>query len=246
MSENLLQELLSQHDPDVQTTILEITRKTGITPNDPIFLLLLGTSTIQVLLKTAPQELKQTYEYCHQQVIGHLEQYEKAACRGIEAQVASMAERLVKKGGEAEVKEEVNPKTSEPTDEAPQKRDFFSKLKQNWAPLLIGSGTMLIMLSAGILSGIIWEKYANAQVGLDPIGKRQLTKPEAEALIWATSPDGQYAKQLMGWNDSLRGGQYQQLVDGLGIEMRYGTQKAKRGFCFLWVVPPEQRELSEK
>jgi hypothetical protein len=244
MSENLLQELLSQHEPDVQAKILEITRRTGINQNDPIFLLLLGTSTIQVLLKTAPKELKQTYEYCHQQVIGHLDQYEKAACRGIEAQVAAMAERLLKKVGEAE--EEANPKTSEPTAKASQSEGFFSQLKQNWAPLLVGSGTMLIVLAAGIFSGIGWEKHAQEQIGLDPAGKRQLTKPEAEALIWATSPDGQYAKQLMGWNDSLRGGQCQKLVEGLGIEMRYGTQKAKRGYCFVWVVPPEQRGLSTK
>jgi hypothetical protein len=213
-TESLLQQLLNQLEPDVQSKVLQVVKATGLSETDPIFLILIATSTIQVLIEEAPGHLRQTYEVCHQQVMTDLKGYEKAASRGIEARLADAVQEIIRKA-KASQKE-------------PQWKVFFSA----------GAMTLLVLF-AGVFAGTQWEKQGQA------IARQQgnLTIEEAQALDWALSPQGQYAQQLLLWNDSIQGGECQAQVKKLGIRLRYGGLTANNGFCFLWVVPPEKREF---
>jgi hypothetical protein len=213
-SETLLQQLLKTHDADVQSRVLQVVKATGISENDPIFLLLVATSTVQVLIQEAPDHLKQTYEFFHQQMMADIKGYEKAAARGIEARLADAVQEVIRKAKAAE---------KEP----------------HWKVFGITGLMTLMVLFTGVVAG--YSMSAAGRVTFRQQGN--LSLEEAQALDWALSPEGQYARQLLLWNDSLMGGQCQAQVQHLNIRLQYGSLTARNGFCFLWVQPPEKREF---
>jgi hypothetical protein len=212
-----LHQLLATLDPAMRSNVLDIVHASGVSEQDPIFSLLLATSTLQVLILKAPQELKQSYEYCHGQVLSQLRDYEKAAARGIEIQISASVNEVIRKA---------NLKTKEPT---------------LIAFVLIGVITLAIF-TVGFMSG--YQLGDGQQTRLRSQG--QLTPSEQRSLDWAISEEGQYAQNLMRWNDALRDGSCQVQVKDLGITLQYGRAIAHSGFCFAWVKPPEQREFKTK
>lgn len=88
-----------EDDPKVRERILEIVNETGVRENDPLFVVMLATGRMQALLERSPRELRQTFEYAHQQIFAKLEDYEQAARRGVEHQVAQMVNAASKSGG---------------------------------------------------------------------------------------------------------------------------------------------------
>ena len=219
MTEALLDKILRQHDsPRIRENILEIVNATGVRENDPVFLLLVGTGKLQGMLETGPDQIKQTFEYAHQQILGSLEDYEQAARRGVENQVAQMAKDAIAKAGKSKA--------------------------QITAQALIGGGiAALLLIAMGAAMGLAWFKTTTR---LAPGGPVQLSVEEASALEWAISQEGQYARQIVTWNEDLLGGecqaQIQQFIDQEGLTIQYGARKARRGICLLWIVPPEKRE----
>jgi hypothetical protein len=70
----------------------------------------------------------------------------------------------------------------------------------------------------------------------------QLTHTQVDALNWAMSSEGKYARQIMEWNKGYLGGNCEQDVQELGVKLTYGTTERNNGFCVVWVKPPSQRE----
>lgn len=220
MTEAALDEILRQYDdPQTRERILRIVNATGVRPHDPVFLLMMGVGQVQALLETAPNDLRQTFEQAHQDILGKLDGYEQAARRGVEQQVAQMAQEAIAKAGQ-------------------------SKLKLSVLALAGGGAIALCLLSLGIFLGL---GYSRTTTRYAPGGPVQLTLEEAEALKWAQSQEGQYARKIMNWNEDLLGGQCRRQVEGFveaeGLTIQYGTQEARSGFCLLWIVPPEEREF---
>jgi len=212
-----LHQLLDKLEPDIKADVLGIVQASGFSEQDPLFSLLLATSTLQVLVLKAPQDIKQSYEYCHGQVLSQLKDYEKAAARGIEKQLSASVNDLIHKA---------NLKTKEPA---------------LMAFALMGAMTLAVF-AVGFLSGQQWGDGQRSLLR----AQGQLTQPELKALEWAISDEGKYAQDLMRWNDSLRDGSCQLQVKGLGITLQYGRAIAQSGFCFAWVKPPNQREFKTK
>ncbi len=72
----------------------------------------------------------------------------------------------------------------------------------------------------------------------------------AEALQWATSAEGKFARSFMSWNQDLlsrdRTGQLAcaNEVKRLGVTLEIlPGRKAVSGFCTLWVQPANQRQF---
>jgi len=212
-----LHQLLDKLEPDMKADVLGIVQASGFSEQDPIFSLLLATSTLQVLVLKAPQELKQSYEYCHGQVLSQLRDYEKAAARGIEKQLSVSVNELIHKA---------NMKSQEPT--------------------LMAFGFMGVMtlavFAAGFLSGSHWG--SGQQRLLRAEGK--LTLPEQQSLDWATSKEGKYAQDLMRSNDALQDGSCEMQVKGSRVTLQYGNSIAESGFCLTWVKPPKERKFKTK
>lgn len=211
-----LKKLLQQYeDPKMRYRILELVQKTGVKENDPVFLLTVGTAQVQGLLESGPKQLRQTFEHMHQQLLGKLDGYEQAARRGVEQSVASSVEQLMQKTAKA-------------------------KSRVSFLSLLGGTVVAAGILVLGLLGGASYRRFMTS---FDPGGPRQLTLEQAELLDWATSQEGQYARQLMSWNEDLLGGECRQQVENLGVTIQMGTRKAESGFCLIWTAPPDQREF---
>ena len=68
--------------------------------------------------------------------------------------------------------------------------------------LMVVAGILLTTLGIGALMG--WMGLLWSQRGLAPGEAVHLTQEQAEALRWATSAEGKFARNLMRWNsDSL-------------------------------------------
>lgn len=221
-SHSLFDRVMRQEDnPEVRRRILAIVNETHMQEDDPTFLLLLATGRLELLLERAPRELSQTFENAHQQILGKLDGYEKAARRGVEHQVAQMASEAGKSGGGKPAK------------------------SPSWFAVAGGVGLLMI----GFILGAGAMKFQQSQVIYAPGEARQLTLDEANALQWATSDEGQYARDLVDWNEDLLGGECQEQVEGLvdeqGLTIQMGTKYARNGFCLVWTVPPNEREFME-
>jgi hypothetical protein len=212
-----LNQLLETLDPQTKADVLAIVQASGFSEQDPLFSLLLATSTLQVLVLKAPNDIKQSYEYCHGQVLSQLGDYEKAAARGIEKQLSESVNQLIRK---------TNMKSQEPT--------------------LIAFGFMAVMtLSVFVVGFLSSSSWANGQQRLLR-SEGKLTLPEQQALDWATSEEGIYAKDLMRWNDSLQDGSCEMQVKGSRVTLTYGNSIAESGFCLTWVKPPNERKFKTK
>ncbi|MGB3204756.1 MAG: DUF6753 family protein, partial [Crinalium sp.] len=69
-----------------------------------------------------------------------------------------------------------------------------------------------------------------------------------EALKWAESKDGQYAKDFMKWNASLLEGNpgnrdCEQEAKRMGVTLEIQGRKASSGFCVLWTEPSKSRKF---
>lgn len=217
-STTILEELLGRVDDATEAQIRRIVSAFGIDENDALFLLLLSNSSVQVLLEQAPNHFRHTFDYAQQQVLDAIEQYEQAARRGIERQLSEAVNALIQKAG--------------------------ARKAQVTLKSLIGAGAIALgLLGMGIFGGWGYGQWRQAQVTMAPGEPRPLTLAEAEALDWAMSAEGQYARQILEWNEALLGGECQQQVQELGVTIQIGTRQAKSGFCWLWTQPPSEREF---
>lgn len=215
---SVLEQLLGKVEPDAEAKILRIVDAFGMGKDDPIFLLLLANSSVQVLLEQAPNQLQHTFEFANQKALDRIESYEQAARRGVERQVSEAVNTLIQKAGASKA--------------------------QVTAKSLVAAGAIALgLLWVGLIGGWGYSQWRQSKTVLDPSGPRQLTLDEAEALKWALSEEGRYAESLMGWNEDLLGGDCQQQVQDLGVTIQMGTQKASSGFCLVWTHPPDEREF---
>ena len=218
---SLLEEIVNkQGEPEAKAVIRSLAQATGLSENDPLFLLLIGLSPVGITLEKSPNIIKQTFLQCHNQLKRELQDYEKMATQGIEHEIATSVRALLHKTEAS--KAQVTLKS------------------------LVGAGAIaLALVSLGLLGGFgISQKQVAAQ-RLDPSGAIQLTLEEASAMDWAMSPEGQYAKTLLSWNEDLLAGQCPSQVSELGVTIQVGNRKAESGFCLVWTEPPEKRKYVE-
>lgn len=218
---SLLEEIVNkQGEPEAKSVIRALAQATGLSENDPLFLLLIGLSPIGITLEKSPNIIKQTFLQCHNQLRRELQDYEKIATQGIEREIATSVRTLLGK----------------------------TKAAKNQVTLdsFLSAGLIaLCLVVAGWLGGFGMSQKQVAKQRLDPSGAVQLTLEEATAMAWAMSPDGQYAKTLLSWNEDLLAGQCQQQMSELGVTIQVGARKAKSGFCLVWTEPPEARKYVE-
>jgi len=215
-----LETLLSQYeDQQTREAILRVVNQTGVQPDDPLFMLMVATGQLQGIVRQAPQNFKQTFEQAHQDILRKLDGYEQAARRGVEQQVAEAAKEAIAKAGK-------------------------SKTQLGVMAIAAGAVVVLAAMGVGAVLGYGWFRSSVSFASGDPT---RLTVEQADALRWAQSPEGQYARDLMDWNESLLGGECQQQVEGFvedeGLTIQIGTKTARSGFCLVWIEPPSEREF---
>ncbi len=210
---------LEGESAEFKNKVYQIIKQTGIRETDPVFPLLVSTSSLKVLLEKAPKEYKSAGDYVTEQLMERLETYKSAASKGIEKNISDSVSSLVDGA-------------MEKAKGSKSKMTFFS---------LVGAGTIICTsLGLGLVGGWGYSQYQ--------ISKQQqmsLTNEQIEALKWATSDQGEFARDMLRWNEDVIDGSCQEKVSQLGVTLNYLGKQAVSGYCFLWVVPSGDRKFEE-
>jgi hypothetical protein len=220
-------------EPDyVKTKVVEVLTQYNLNSDDPAFILMAATGRLQALLEEKPKDMNALFEQwrdeVYRQVANYregLKEYERTALEAQKTAIAHTVHTLIRKTA----------------------IDQF--MHQLSATSTIFAG-VLLLVAATFGGGLGWA-YAQArqaQVTQDPSGKRQLTLDEANALKWAASGEGKFAKDLMEWNRDLLSRNWQGRLEceeqakKLGVTLKLGEKKVRSGFCTLWIKPSEQQK----
>jgi hypothetical protein len=110
--------------------------------------------------------------------------------------------------------------------------------------LVVAASILLTTLGIGALMG--WMGLLWSQGGFSPGQPVHLTQEQVEALHWATSAEGKFARNLMKWNsDSLTNLECKKDVKRLGVTLEVAGRPATSGFCTIWVESVEKRKFSD-
>lgn len=213
-----LAKMFQDQEPEFVAKVQTLVNDFGIRSDDPLFSILISTSTLKILLEDAPKQLKATHDYCSKEILENLSAYEAAAAKGTEKRIATAVDKLIAKTQVAKARLTVQ------------------------TALPVGL-IFLITLAMGVMGGLVYARWQANQIEQDPSGPRLLTLEEANALNWALSAEGQLAQKIMSWNDNLANRECEQEIEELGIVYRLGTKQAVSGFCTVWVAPPSDRRF---
>jgi hypothetical protein len=219
--ETLLRFLLKNRDEEFRSQVWEIVCKYGLDADDPLFLLLIATGNLEVLLKEGPKELGELYQDWSTNLATRLQEYEQVVVKSQQRAIAQAVRNLVL-------------------------RVQLEKALHHVPSVITAFMLLLIILGLGAGIGAILLQWRLHLVRLDPRGPLQLTAEQAKVLDWATSTQGQYAKQLLAWNPNLYDRSCMQENARLGVtltESGLSSKKATSGFCTIWVEPPNQRQF---
>lgn len=196
---NSLDTALEGRSDNFKQKVLDVVRRSGINTKDPLFLVLSSLGKFEVLMEEIPGKLETAVKTWIIEIDNKLDQASSVAIVQQKSAIAKAAEALLKKGGQQ------------------QSSTIFGSVLP-FALLLPG------IFSVGLLIGSIIPAWRGGGL-TEPV---RLTFEEKEALTWAKSKDGQFARQFTKWND---------------FDLNVCRQEPERlkGRCVLWVVPYEKR-----
>jgi len=179
--------------------VLDVVRRSGINSKDPLFLVLSSLGKFEVLMEDIPGKLDTVVEGWTTEIDDKLDKASSVAIVQQKSAIAKAASVLLKKV------------------EQQKSRAVFSSMLP---AALVLSG----VFSVGILVGNMIPAWKGGGL-TEPV---RLTFEEKEALTWAKSKDGQFARQLVKWND-------------FDLSVCRKEPERLKGRCVLWVVPYDQR-----
>ncbi|NEO75137.1 DUF6753 family protein [Moorena sp. SIO4G3] len=263
---SLLEKLLEGRSDSFKAKILDLVVATEVDANDPLFLFLVATSSLEKILADTPKSLEQlfrSWEKDIQQMIDvvgqstvdiHRQEISKAmgvreAWPKASAPLSANALQSAPKANASAIEQS---KVTLESNSERQPCSYPSKGSMNF-PVVKASpvtnitaicGAVVLSLLCGLGAG--WGLSELSQPKLDPNGSRQLTLDEASTLNWAISKEGKLARNITKWNagylDNL---ECQKDAIDAGIRLNFGGKKATSGYCLLWVAPPSQRKYIE-
>ena len=265
-NESLMSQVLEGKTPKDRAKILEVIYAAEIEKDDPLFAVLLATGQLENLLNKQPTELKQIFRDWKQswaKELKHSQNILEQEREQIRLLIDEVAEN-VKEQGQAALnvhKRNISKSVSDLVRKA-----AFEKLALNVNALIFAGLFLLGAVGIGFVLGLSVHSAAKKPT-LAPGEPRQLTLEEASAMDWGMteagqfarsnpelikwlrSSEGQYARQLMSWNQTLLSGKGKKLCEKdvleLGVTFKLEGRLSKNGFCLLWVRPPEQRKFVE-
>ncbi|HBK99007.1 MAG TPA: hypothetical protein DD001_17640 [Microcoleaceae bacterium UBA10368] len=220
-TKSLLDIALDGQSEEYRRKVLELAFKGKIEPTDPIFLILLATGRLEVLIQESPKP--EDFELAFNRWVGRINKtlasYERVAVEKQEGQIAEAVNSLVR-------------------------QTELRKVATSAGSLVVAAGILLTTLGIGALMG--WMGLLWSQGGFAPGEAVHLTQEQAEALRWATSAEGKFARNLMRWNsDSLTDLECKKDVKRLGVTLEVAGKPATSGFCTIWVEPVEKRQFRD-
>lgn len=211
MATSLLEKLLDGRSEEFKRKVFQLVSQTGYSEGDPLFVILLATGTLQTLLNEKPIEIDEMFNRWASGVTKSMSLVEKEIVERQKTAITEAAGDLIRQA------------------ERQESTRFFRSI-------LPGAITAAVVLVVGFVAGIT---VPPALKGGYVVGQN-LTAEDLDALRWANSTEGQYARQLMQWNaDYLK--VCNQDAAKMPVKLQMGQREARKGFCLLWTKPPEQR-----
>lgn len=211
MKPSLLDKLLDGRDEVFKRKVLHLVSQTGYSENDPLFVILIVTGTLQTLLNDKPAELEQMFDRWFGSVTKSLDLVEQEIVERQKTAIAEAAGDLIKKA------------------ERQESQRFFKSI-------LPGAIAVAGVLIAGFFAGMTVPPAVRGGY----VAGERLTAEDVEVLRWAKSSDGRYARQLLDWNEDYLEVCERDIVN-IPVKLKMGTIEAKRGFCLLYTKPPTER-----
>ena len=220
-SNQLLSEALKGKSEAFKKRVLDFALSCGLSQDDPLFLVLVATGQLEVMLEDAPETLKLLFKNWNRDLARNLEKVEEVAVERQKVAIDRAAHALIRKAQFAESRKLL-------TAVFPAGMLLF---------FILGVGIIMGILMppwiAGILSGGYTRVHANT-----------LTWDELEAMKWAVSKEGKFARNLIDWNRGyLDNGECVKDAQRLGVILSQYGRKAKSGHCVIWATPPQQRKF---
>ncbi|WP_071192140.1 DUF6753 family protein [Trichormus sp. NMC-1] len=180
--------------------VLDVVRRSGINPKDPLFLVLSSLGKFEVLMEDIPGKLNTVVEGWTTEIDDKLDKASSVAIVQQKSAIAKAASTLLSKT------------------EQKKSRPVFSPLI---ATALVLSGVFGVVVLAGNIF-FIWRGRGLTE----PV---RLTVEEQETLNWAKSKDGEFARQIMKWND-------------FDLSVCRAKKAQLKGRCMIWVVNNDERQ----
>jgi hypothetical protein len=220
--EDLLAEALKGKTEKFKRRVLDFASKSGLSHDDPLFLVLVATGHLEAMLSEAPDTLQLLFKNWNKDLARNLELVEQVAVERQKVAINRAANALIHEALLREGRNLIN-------SVFPAAILFF---------FILGVGFIMGVLMPPWITGIIGGGYTKVQSTL-------LTWNELDAMKWAMSNEGKFAKNLINWNRGyLDNTECVKDAQRLGVVMSQFGRKAKSGYCFVWVLPPEQRKFS--
>ena len=242
-SDQLIDYALEHQSDEFKSKVLAIAYKAKVQPDDPLFLVLLATGQLELMLKRAPNSIELKFKDSLVALHDKLAEYENAAVMSQTAAISKAVTSLVHKS--AVVQREIQ--QQQPLEEFIDVAEKSSGRGFDLGGLLKAVPNGFVFLAAvgiGYLLGLTVPTYLQGGYA----GTVKLTQKQFEALKWAESKDGQYARDLMKWNASLLEGSpgnrdCEQEAKRMGVTLEIQGRKASNGFCVLWTQPSKSRKF---
>jgi hypothetical protein len=219
--DDLLAEALKGKSEDFKRRVLDFASRSGLSQDDPLFLVLVATGQLEVMLTDAPETLRLLFKTWNQDLANNLEQVEQVAVQRQKVAINRAANALIH---ESLLREGRNIIYSV----FPTTIVFF---------FIFGVGFIAGISIPPWIDGVLSGGYTNVR-------STSLTWKEVEAMNWAISSEGIFAKNLINWNRGyLENGECIKDAQKLGVLLSQYNRKFSSGFCTVWVTPPNKRRF---
>lgn len=228
--DTLIHEVLEGKSESFKRKVLSFVTSCGLSPEDPLLLLLIATGSLEKTLEDAPQALNIHIKTWIKQLSTTLDQIEGVSIQRQQIAVTRAAQELVKETI-------VNTTT-----------DF--KGSRNLLGMgIVGGLLAILILWIGVCIGatipVAAREFLGAGYSKTQVDK--LTNEEYDAMRWAISKEGKFARNLIDWNRGyLDNGACVADAKRLGISLSDYGREASSGFCIVWAIPPNQRKFEAK
>ncbi|RUT01624.1 hypothetical protein DSM106972_067210 [Dulcicalothrix desertica PCC 7102] len=220
--EDLLAEALKGKTERFKRRVLDFASKSGLSQDDPLFLVLIATGHLEAMLEEAPDTLQLLFKNWNKDLAHNLELVEQVAVERQKVAINRAANALIHESLLREGRNLIN--------------SVFPAAILFFFTLSVGFITGVLM--PPWITGIIGGGYTKVQSTL-------LTWNELDAMKWAMSNEGKFARNLINWNRGyLDNTECVKDAQRLGVVLSQFGRKAKSGYCFVWVLPPDKRKFS--
>ncbi len=220
--DDLLAEALKGKSESFKTRVLHFAHSCGLSQDDPLFLIMIATGQLEVMLEDAPETLQVLFKTWNRDLASNLEKVEQVAVERQKVAINRAAQALIH---ESLVREG---------------RNIINSIY----PAVI---VFFLIFAAGFISGVSIPPWIVGVLGKGYtfVRSNSLTWEELDAMKWAVSSEGKFARNLINWNRGyLENGECLKDVQKLGVVLSQYNRKAKSGFCLIWTKPPQERKFS--